>query len=66
MGGGAVVGGIEIIEFIFTDPPDIADGMGGQLTQGIMARQLGLDLHPRQAILIDGDTCDFFVGQTKA
>ena len=64
--GAAVVGLVQRLHFLFTDTPDIAKGVGKQLSIGIVTKQPGLYDHAWQTKAVDCEQSTLIFGQAKA
>jgi hypothetical protein len=55
----------DLFEIALVDAIDVADGVRGHRSQGILTKQARLDFDPREEIAIGGKARDFLLGQAR-
>ncbi len=61
--GAAVVGGVDLLQFLFVDARHVTQQMGGLVLLWVFAQQFGLYVHPRKPVSIDGQPGNLIHGQ---
>jgi len=54
------------VQVIVVDPADVAQGVGSQFPQGILAEEAGLHLHPRETVAVGSEFGHFLIRQPGA